>query len=95
MRKLIIIAVTLFMATNVFAQEVVEVIGVQWRPEGLGLYDSGKYDGSTVYFSNGQSLRYSVVVTVFGITMSVAVFPAGYAINCVFPALYKALSSTT
>ena len=66
MRKLIIIAVTLFMATNVFAQEVVEVIGVQWRPEGLGLYDSGKYDGSTVYFSNGQSLRYSVVVTVFG-----------------------------
>lgn len=57
MKKFIMIAITLFMATSVFAQEIVEVVGVKWDTRDKGaLY--GPYDGSYIYLSNGQYLMY-------------------------------------
>ena len=57
MKKLIIIAITLFMATSVFAQEIVEVVKVEWDTRDKGAY-FGPYSDSRVYLSNGQYLKY-------------------------------------
>lgn len=64
MKKIITIALTLFMATNVFAQEIVEVVRVQWNLRASKY--SGPYDGSYVYLSNGQILRYCLSTNEWG-----------------------------
>ena len=59
MKKLIIIAVTLFMATNVFAQEILEVVKVQWEnPNGVWLGASLEYNHSKICFSDGSCMYY-------------------------------------
>jgi len=57
MKKFIMIAVTLFMVTSVFAQEIVEVVKVEWDTRNKGAY-LGPYSDSRVYLSNGQFLKY-------------------------------------
>ena len=62
MKKLIIIAVTLFMATNVFAQEIVEVTNVEWKRFSTSRYYTGRYldfHTSRVYFSDGSCIYYN------------------------------------
>ena len=59
MKRLIIIAVTLFMATNVFAQEILEVVKVQWEnPNGVWYGTSLEYNNSKIWFSDGTHLIY-------------------------------------
>ncbi len=59
MKKLIIIAVTLFMATNVFAQEILEVVKVQWEnPNGVWYGGSLEYNHSKIWFSDGSWMYY-------------------------------------
>ena len=59
MKKCIIIAMMLFMATNVFAQEILEVVKVQWEnPNGVWLGASLEYNHSIICFSDGSWMYY-------------------------------------
>ena len=49
----------LFMATNVFAQEILEVVEVQWKnPNGVWYGASLEYNHSTICFSDGSWMYY-------------------------------------
>ncbi len=59
MKKCIIIAMMLFMATNVFAQEILEVVKVQWEnPNGVWMGASLEYNHSKICFSDGSCMYY-------------------------------------
>ena len=64
MKKFIIAIVTLFITTSMFSQEIVEVIGVKWDTKNKST--CGPYDGSYVYLSNGQYLKYVLRKNVWG-----------------------------
>ena len=61
MKRFIIIAMMLFMATNVFAQEIVEVVNVNWNTKSKAYQQA--YTGSQVTLSNGDILEYCAYET--------------------------------